>query len=140
MGIWLFDEQERQLALNVLKDLLEGNSATDQSDEEEEEKRDKLTNENVQLKHISVTDLLGGGKNLGKSPSILDLLAKAKVNEESQPTSLDDSILKHFQNSPVPASLKSFTNSVCQLLQSNPQLLAALHRQSSQQQDHNKQE
>ena len=138
MGIWLFDVQERQLAFDVLDDLLKG-KVVDHSDGEELNHQTQI-NTVQQLKPISVNDLLnpsGTSKPAEKPASILDLLSKARV-KETPALSLDDAILEHFSsdynfnsnyNISVPASLKSFTESVCQLLQSNPHLLAPLHRQ-----------
>lgn len=132
MGIWLFDEKERQLALNVLDDLLQGeeNDGIPLSDSSTEPSSESVQ----QLKHISVTDLLGV-KKLEKSPSILDLLSKAQVKESPSPSpsvssSLDKTIFEHFcETEPVSPSLKSFTESVCEFIRANPQLLAPLHRQ-----------
>lgn len=145
MGIWLFDEKERQLALNVLQSKL--NSSDSDSDDEDsfvnnsdDNIGDKSGN-NTQLKPISVTDLLGGNKS---SPTILDILSKAKISQPSpapnhhqtqqqpSPSSsspLETAICDKFNGLSADTSLKSFTNSVCQFIQANPQLLASLHRQ-----------
>lgn len=142
MGIWLFDEKERHLALQVLQKLLVDHDRTEDGEDEENEEV------GAQLKKISVTDLFGKrGKTPPPpphsenqtSPSIMDLLSKAKVKHPppdlpSQPqvfassNSLDVVIIENFSHLPASTSLKSFTTSVAQFLQSNPQLLAGLHR------------
>ena len=115
MGIWLFDENERQSALNVLESILSGNS---------DDEGDVLENNSAQLKSISVSDLLGGNDK-EKSPSILEILSKAKTTKWS----LERAILDNFDgNLTASTSLKSFTNSDYEILQENPQLLAPLHQ------------
>lgn len=155
MGIWLFDEKERQLALNVLQSILNGQSDSDSDDDTEDSFVNSADNsfnnaDNTitiaasknstpsQLKPISVTDLLGVSKS---SPTILDILSKAKVSnpapshqqpepsDSSQSSTLETAICDKFKDLPAETSLKSFTNSVCQFIQANPQLLAALHSQ-----------
>lgn len=136
MGIWLFDEKERQSALTVLEQLLQVENGADNTDE------------NVHLKKISVTDLLGKPEKLEKSQNILDLLSKAKIKHDeivenehfpvktasvapinNHLTALSSAIFDHFNNQPIPSSLKSFTSVICNFLTDNPQLLAPLHRQ-----------
>lgn len=131
MGIWLFDEKERHIALSVLQGILAGSPSSDSDS-------DSPVNPQ-QLKPISVTDLLGG-KTAEKTPNILDLLSKAKIKDdhetrnsslqETNALSLEDAISNHFASSTElpPTSLKSFTSAVCTFLQENPQLLAAAHR------------
>lgn len=145
MGIWLFDEKERQLALNVLQSKLKGEAGEEGKGVEEVELEgdDVVLNHNThnfnnahnthntqtQLKPISVTDLLGSN-DIKSSPSILDILSKAKVSTAvPSSNSLDTLIADKFKDLPSTTSLKSFTNSVCQFLQENPQLLASVHRQ-----------
>ena len=139
MGIWLFDEKERQLALNVLQSKLKGEAGEEGKGVEQVELEgdDVVLNHNAhntnntqtQLKPISVTDLLGSNDNKS-SPSILDILSKAKVSTViPSSNSLDTLIVDKFKDLPSTTSLKSFTNSVCQFLQENPQLLASLHLQ-----------
>lgn len=159
MGIWLFDEKERQLALNVLQSKLngaaedagEGGKVEEVVDVNDDDDDVVLSNDShdtrtlhdtptqTQLKPISVTDLLGSNDNKS-SPSILDILSKAKrststatstATSTSAPSSnsLDTFIVDEFKDLPSTTSLKSFTNSVCHFLQENPQLLASLHRQ-----------
>ena len=141
MGIWLFDEKERQLALNVLQGL---SNEPEDSDEYETSVPSCKTKTSVpaQLKQISVTDLLADSSfsistaeteiNVEKSPSILDLLSKAIVKNslpsESPLPSLEQFIIDQFVDNPPPSSLKSFANSVCQSIQNNPQILTNLHR------------
>lgn len=144
MGIWLFDEKERHIALSLLQSILAGSVSSD-SDSNAELPAAK----SQQLKAISVNELLGGGgKTAEKTPNILDLLSKAKIKDDHNDTnftvtnlstasaahppaaSLEDAIIKHFSASTAqpPASLKSFTSAVSTFLQENPQLLAAAHR------------
>lgn len=139
MGIWLFDETERQLALNVLQSLLTKVVDSEESDDESEQEQQASPQ---QMKPISVTDLLGttssssssSNSKKEKTPSILDLLAKAKIKDDATTatspslTSLEAAISDKFRDLPASTSLKSFTNSVCQFIQSNPQLLTTLHR------------
>lgn len=130
MGIWLFDEKERQLALKVLQSILTGNS-----EDEEAEEDDQSSNNSAQLKSISVADLLGANEK-EKPPSILEILSKAKTAKETtkEPTnepvkSLENAILDNFEgNLSASVSLESFTSLVCEFLQETPQILAALHR------------
>lgn len=146
MGIWLFDEKERKLALNLLQTLLSPNS----------------TAETVQLKAISFTDLLGvsvkdniqeklkgmekekekdikptsynnNNTNTTNNPSILDLLSKAKLRDAKDGDNLTREIKKHFSsganaNFSSTTSLKDFTHQTCEFLRANPRLLASLHR------------
>jgi hypothetical protein len=135
MGIWLFDEKERQLALDVLQSKLNGTEAD--SDHDIEDNDSANTSSTAQLKPISVTDLLGGSKASSSSsssptptPSILDILSKAKMPKStSRPSSLETEITENFKDLPSETSLKVFTDSVCLFLRSNPQLLASLHSQ-----------
>lgn len=141
MGIWLFDEKERQLALNVLESLLNNSEES----EIEDEQSGSAHHTQTQLKPILVTDLLGTTGKKEKTPSILDLLAKAKIKDEASSNSagntavtnvaqtLESAITERFKDLPPSTSLKSFTNSVCQFIQSNPQLLTSLHRDLSKQ-------
>lgn len=126
MGIWLFDEKERQLALDVLQSKLNGTETDSDHDIE-----DNVST--AQLKPISVTDLLGGSKASSSptpTPSILDILSKAKMPKSaSRPSSLETEITENFKDLPSETSLKVFTDSVCLFLRSNPQLLASLHSQ-----------
>lgn len=133
MGIWLFDEKERQLALDVLQSKLNGTEVD--SDHDIEDNDSANTSSTAQLKPISVTDLLGGSKASSSSsptptPSILDILSKAKMPKStSRPSSLETEITENFKDLPSETSLKVFTDSVCLFLRSNPQLLASLHSQ-----------
>jgi hypothetical protein len=135
MGIWLFDEKERQLALDVLQSKLNGTEAD--SDHDIEDNDSANTSSTAQLKPISVTDLLGGSKASSSSsptptptPSILDILSKAKMPKStSRPSSLETEITENFKDLPSETSLKVFTDSVCLFLRSNPQLLASLYSQ-----------
>ena len=125
--------------MDVLQSKLKGDFDDDDTVEEIVVHDDKASS---QLKPISVTDLLGNN-NSSSSPSILEILSKAKVakSQQSQQTeqpevthpepqsSLETLIMDKFKNLPSETSLKSFTNSVCQFIQTNPQLLASLHRQ-----------
>lgn len=152
MGIWIFDEKERQSALNILQTLLSPN-----------------TSDTAQLKPISFTDLLGVSlpiKNNIKDtdtfntkikintkpkpnftnttdisnptdiskPTILDLLSKAKIRDPTDNDNLTKEIKNHFSNITSNAnfdsktSLKDFTNQICEFLRANPQVLASLHR------------
>lgn len=128
MGIWLFDENERQLALNVLQSIL--SDSPKDADGTEDYESVQIT-QNWHLKPINVTDLLG---NKTSSPSILELLSKAKVEKEESIMKIDleSAIVDKFNHLPPSTSLNSFTNSVCQFLHANPQLLASLHRQLTQ--------
>ena len=142
MGIWLFDEKERQLALNVLQSILSSDPFSDSENSTETTEINNSSNSS-QLKPISVTDLLGNNKKSeSKSkPSILEILSKAKIAHNPTPVdshetrSLESKILMNFKDLPQSTSLKSFINSVCQFLQTNPQLLASLHRQLTDKQE-----
>lgn len=148
MGIWIFDEKERQSALNILQTLLSPNIS-----------------DTAQLKPISFTDLLGVSLPIKDNikdtdtfntkiktkpkpnvtntisnttdtnkPTILDLLSKAKIRDSTDNDNLTEEIKKHFSNITSNAnfdsktSLKDFTNKICEFLRANPQVLASLHR------------
>ena len=124
MGVWFFEERERQMILTVLKDILTA-----------------VTHEKkLDLRPISLHDLLGtrskspDSQQQQQQPSILDILSRAKtpVNAPSKnSSSLETLLLNHFNRLPPRTSLKEFTGLVCQFLTENPQSLASLHRELS---------
>lgn len=149
MGIWLFDENERHLALSVLESII-SDSEEDKSKEQQLNLKSISINEllntrtnvidtansndNDNITNTNTTGIAGTATNGTDTPNIFDLLSKAKIkeptiiNDKHDPTTLENSILQHFSSQNYfPTSLKSFTTNVCTFIQENPQVLAGIH-------------